>query len=275
MLFHYGETWTKIDGMMDLCELYLETTVQVILQFLIYFFNPTRVASKSQLFSICKSGVMCFIGFSKVLLPAKLWNDQERSTIRKGMNILWGGFLISLIVGNHICYILLNPQVYNQERNGINQEYQELIIGGFSIIFLYSLVSCIFMYKNSFSKSRQAQLKCLLLSIYFLLFSLFISALYFQDMKNLPWKIGLGDGVTILNFIWHSIFLFYASFIVTRLHDIFNLEVIEPKQNCFLRHLPLTTIIFLILIDVFQGVWLQTLVAGSSRLVPATRDVVR
>ena len=97
MLFHYGETWTKIDGMMDLCELYLETSLQVILQFLFITVYTTRIASKSQWFSIAKSASMCYIGWTKVLLPAKLWNDQERSTIRKGMNILWAGNLLTLI----------------------------------------------------------------------------------------------------------------------------------------------------------------------------------
>ena len=107
MLFHYGETWTKIDGMMDLCELYLETSFQAILQCLFILFHPTRSASKFQMFSVLKSSTMCCIGWTRVLLPAKLWNDQERSTIRKGLNILWAGFLLCLIFGTYKAFTMV------------------------------------------------------------------------------------------------------------------------------------------------------------------------
>ena len=190
----------------------------------------------------------------KIFLPAKLWNDQERSTFRKGRNILWAGCLLTMIVGTHGAYILpigialFARQGISKDIVGINQG---LTIGGFAFILLYSMLSCIFIYNNSFSKSRQAQLKCVLLSIYFLLWNAFTSALYLQDWNNLSWKERSEHVLPRLNLIWVSIFLFYASFIATRLRDIFNLEVIESKQNCFLRHLPFSTIILVILLDFF------------------------
>ena len=250
MLFHYGEAWAKIDGMMDLCELYLETSLQAILQYLFMIIYPTRIASRAQMFSLTKSCIMCLIGWTKIFLPAKLWNDQERSTIRKGRNLLWAGCLLSLIVGFHVSNVVpVGISLF--PRQGVNNFSfvilhssinQELIIGGFALIFLYSILSCIFMCNNSFLKSRQTQMKCLLLSIYFLLLFVFLSSLSFPNWNNLFW----GGKVTLIAILmilpWLSIFFLYVSFIVTKLHDIFNLEVIEAKQNCFLRHLPFITI---------------------------------
>ena len=257
MLFHYGEAWTKIDGMMDLCELYLETSLQAILQYLFMIIYPTRIASRAQMFSLLKSVVMCLMGWTKIFLPAKLWNDQERSTIRKGMNILWAGCLLSLIVGVHAIYLVpigislfprqgMNYFSFFIIRSSINQE---LIIGGFALIFLYSILSCIFMYNNPFLKSRQAQIKCLLLSIYFLLICAFLSSFSFPHWNNLLWveKVILIGKMVILS--WLPIFFLYVSFIVTKFHDIFNLEVIESKQNCFPRHLPFITLNCLILVS--------------------------
>ena len=260
MIFHYGESWTKIDRMMDLCELYLETTLQVLLQVLCFQIYPTRALSKTQMASLMKSGVMATMGLTKIFLPAKLWNDQQRSTIRKGRNVLWAGCLLSLFAGNHFCYILpivialFTRQGILKEVVGINQGFT---IGGFAFILIYSMISFIFMYKNSFPKSRQAQLKCVLLSIYFLLWCAFESALHFQDWKSLSRNERLEHALISLNWLWQSIFLFYASFIVTKLHDIFNLEVIETKQNCFLRHLPFATIFLVVFMDLFQATFLH------------------
>ena len=108
-------------------------------------------------------------------------------------------------------------------------------------------------------KTRQAQLKCVLFSIYFFLWCVFMSALHFQDWSNLSyhssvsWEGRSDISVTSLNFMWISIFLLHASFIVRRLRDIFNLEVIESTQNCFLKHLPFITIVLVILMDMLQG----------------------
>ena len=257
MLFHYGEAWTKIDGMLDLCELYLETSLQAVLQYLFMIIYPTRIGSRAQMFSFLKSCVMCLMGWTKIFLPAKLWNDQERSNIRKGRNLLWVGCLLTLIVGAHATYVVpVGISLFPRQRMfvfafvilhlSINHE---LIIGGFAMILLYSILSCIFMYNNSFLKSRQAQIKCLLLSIYFLLIFVFLSSLSFPNWNNLLWggKVKLIAAMMIL--IWLPIFFFYVSFIVTKLHDIFNLEVIESRQNCFLRHLPFITINCLTLIS--------------------------
>ena len=112
---------------------------------------------------------------------------------------------------------------------------------------------CIFVLKNHLEKSRQAWLKCIMLSVYYFYscISYGITVLVLAPPLQLSKFIILA--ITIVNFIFVALFYLYASFNVLKIRDVLNLEVMESRHKCPVPNMLLIISLFLIVLDV--SVW--------------------
>ena len=113
---------------------------------------------------------------------------------------------------------------------------------------------CIFVLKNHLEKSRQAWLKCIMLSMYcfYTSISCGITVLVLiPSWKSI--KIFFPLVLMIVNFTFLALFYLYASFHVLKFRDVLNLEVMESRHKCPVPNILL--IISLILIVLNVSVW--------------------
>ena len=248
-LFHYGEAWKRFNGLMSFTELAVESFLQLSVQFCVFvFFTHTgRQPTFFQLFTIATSSLTISLGAGKaVAISTVLPNDNpKRRVIRRVKNVIWNVIFLTISIGSTGLPPGSAISVAIFYFKSFTTLYKIVFITLWSIQLFYFIKKI----KNHLEKSRQAWLKCIMLSVYY--FYTCIS--YGITFLVLAPPLQLSKFIILSYFIFVALFYLYASFNVLKIRDVLNLEVMESRHKCPVPNILL--IISLILIVLNVSVW--------------------
>ena len=247
---------------MSLVEVAVEASLQSLFQmscFLVFDYG-TRVSSWMQVFSLFSSGISVNLGLSRGLyfLSSSLTSigHHEKTMKVKVMNSAWNILFGQVFWGQFVFHYLGFSLFLKYHFQNFTESNQISFLSTCTINFIYPIFSCIIVNKNCFGKLRQAQLKCVLVSIYFFLcIGCWINCCVMVISSTQLHGIGFIfiNFVLAFNCLYLSIFFLYSSFIISSFMDVFDLEMLESKNSCSLPSMQLGIVLFVHLIGLVMG----------------------
>ena len=221
----------------SLFKVQLESFLQFLLQFFIIYslYYGVRNPSFQQLTSAFISIASVVLSLSKSLIPQKLWNLNETSTLVKLKKTLW----VVCFCSSFMTYNILAPLIlvgYFMHIHSLmppsTQNYMYISIGVkvFYEVLKWSLVT------NCIDKSKKLQLNFLMTSFNYFLDSVTFSVDYY--ILILPYYPLMGIGIVVMVALFSCLTLFlclvfgFAGFNVSRKREILDLDLIASRRFC-------------------------------------------
>ena len=245
---------------MSFTELAVESLLQLGVQscVLTFFTLTGRRATFFQLFTIATSALTISLGAGKaVAISTVLPNDNpKRRVIRRVKNVIWNVIFLTISIGATGLPPVSAISVAIFYFKSFTTLYKIVFIALWSIQLFYFIFMCIFVIKNHLEKSRQAWLKCIMLSVYYFYTCISYGITFLVLLPQYLTYIIIGVNV-IVNLTFVALFYLYASFNVLKIRDVLNLEVMESRHKCPVPNMLLIISLLLIVLDVsacaFQG----------------------
>ena len=256
-LFHYGETWTRFSNLIGFVEIAVEANLQFLFQ--VFFVSlsdyGTRVLSWIQSFSISSSMISIGLGMSRGLhfssSSLSSVGHQEKTMKTKLMNLTWNLLFSSIVNSQFIIHYIGFAMFLKHHFQNFTKFNQIAFLSTCTISFVYPIFSFIIINNNCYGKLHQAQLKCVLLSIYFFLcIGCWINCAVMVLSSTQIHGIGFIFMISTqaFNCLYLSMFFLYASFIVSSFMDVFDREMLESNNSCSLPSMQLGILLFVYLI---------------------------
>ena len=202
----------------------------VIQAYFIGIRNPTT----AQFVSTYTSMLMVVLALSKTLLPPEMWTNKEKSVLSKIKNILWTFTILCTIavMFTDIAFFIAGFwRVYPILPPFAKKVYIILNI----IIFLIVVLRNILQRKNGLEKSKQLQLKIVLIGVEnFLLFLIVCIIFYWLILPNFS-HFGNG-GVVLFSYriycrLFMTIVLANAAFTVSKMSEILSFDILTSRNG--------------------------------------------
>ena len=195
------------------------------------------------------SFLMVVLTLSKTLMPQKF--SRKTSLAEKVKNIVWA-LCISNILGLVVLFnLILTATVYTQDTPLVSPSQLKLffIISGISIAILILTYLSMNIFCGKYLQNINR--KCLNISIFIFLYQVHFWIIFFTIVLSTAVNSSFGSGFPIMisGFFISNFFVIFvftkAAFIVSRVRDIWSLDVMTKKQLCPIPNMLLSSVVLL------------------------------